>query len=113
MDFPKEAELVFYKEVEPAVLEIEEAVRSNSYLKKFARNIVDKPFVLPGTSLFGVLLGQMSALPEIISLALSGAAGSALIGHNTYEQWKERTKQIEQNQLFFYYKAGKLLERSP
>jgi hypothetical protein len=49
-DFPSDAELVFRRDVSPAILEIEDALKSNNYFASLMRALVDKPFALPSGS---------------------------------------------------------------
>jgi hypothetical protein len=107
--FPEEVESIVIEHIEPAVLEIEEAVKSNKLLLKLIRKYVDKPLVLPGTSALGMLLSSVSELPEVVSQALSLVAGSATLALDAAREWREETELAERNQLFFYYRLGKLL----
>lgn len=54
-DFVKEAELIFYENVKPSVLEIEEAVRSNKSLTKYIKCTV-KPLELAKNSSLALVL---------------------------------------------------------
>lgn len=107
--FPEEVENIVLEYVEPAVLEIEEEVRSNKLLRKLVHKYVDKPLVLPGTSAIGLLLSSVSELPKVVAQALSLAAGSAALALDAAREWREETELIERNQLFFYYRLGELL----
>jgi hypothetical protein len=110
-DFPAEADTLFYREVAPVISELEEAVQSNKLLVALAHASVDKPATITGGSALGLLLSQLSALPQIITLAstIGVAAGAASIMHEAYKEWKKKQIEIEHNQLFFYYRAGAML----
>lgn len=108
-DFPVEAEKVFYRDVVPAVLDIEEAVRSNKYLASLVRKFVDKPLVLPSGTALSLVLSQFDALPDAIVKSLGITAASAAIAFDTYNDWRQRQKEIEKNALYFYYEAGEQL----
>jgi hypothetical protein len=109
-DFPSEADKVFYRDVAPAVLDIEEAVKSNKYLMSLARKFADKPLILPSGAVLSVVMSQLSALPAGIVQGLGITTASALIVYDTYNEWKQKKQAIERNYLYFYYHTGKRLE---
>jgi hypothetical protein len=110
-DFEKEAELLFRKEIGPSVMDLEDEIRSNNFLDKLARQIVDRPLLLtPGASL-SVVLSQFPNLPKEIVGGLGLGAGAATLVYNTYKEWSDKRKVVERNGLFFYYQTGRKLER--
>lgn len=108
-DFEADAENLFYKDVEPTVLEIEDAVKSNSYLAMLVRKIVDKPLTIPVGSTLAMAMSQLSSLPMLAAQALGIGLSAAPLVYDTTKEWKEKQIATEQNQLFFYYKARKEL----
>ena len=111
-DFATEADMVFYRDVEPTVSEIEDAVRSNTYLRNLVSSYVDTSLkVLSGYGL-GVLLSQLSALPSISQIALIGSVPAASVAYTKYNEWRDNQEKIEQNQLYFYYSARQKLSNS-
>lgn len=87
--------------VEPKVEAIEEAVRENRSLKELAWRTA-RYGATPAT--FGALFGSANALASLAGVALglgSGAVRSLLDS-------REKGKEIEGNQLYFYYRARKL-----
>jgi len=110
-DFPSDAENVFYRDVKPAILDIEETVKSNNYLAALLRKFVDKPVVLPAGSVFSVLMSHLSSLPDEVALSLGIGISSAAIVFDAYKDWKQKKQAIEQNHLFFYYQAKKRLSK--
>jgi hypothetical protein len=108
-DFPFEADQVFLRDVEPAILDIEEAVRSNNYLGMLTRKFADKPLAVPGGSALAMLMSHWSDIPGVVAQAIGVGAASALVAFDAYKDWQEQHQTTEQNQLYFYYKAGRLL----
>jgi hypothetical protein len=109
-DFEKEAELLFRKEISPSIMDLEDEIKSNNFLDKLARQIVDRPLLLtPGASL-SVVLSQFPNLPKEIVGGLGLGAGAATLVYNTYKEWSDKRKAIERNGLFFYYQTGRKLE---
>lgn len=108
-EFSYDAEQVFQRDIEPAILDIEDAVKSNGYLATLTRKLTDKPLTLPSGSGLAMLMSQMSALPDIVtqSLGVGGAAG--LVAYDAYKEWQQKNEKVEQNCLFFYYKARERL----
>lgn len=111
-DFSSDVEQAFVRHVEPAVLDIEEATAANSYLGELTRKVVSRPFVVPSGSFLALAISQLSSLPDIVSQAFGISAGSLLIAHDTFREWRERTKVVQQNQMYFYYDAGRRLLKS-
>lgn len=109
-EFSQEAEQVFYEHVEPAVLEIEESYKSNSLIAKMLRRFAESPLTLPSSSALGLLLSQATQLPDTVAQALSLSGGATVVALQAAKDWQERQKEIEKNQLYFYYRAGKLVD---
>jgi hypothetical protein len=110
-DFPAEAEALFLKEVQPAVLDLEESIRANSFLLALCSRVANKPQVLVPPAL-ALGLSQAARMPELAALSL-GLGTSALTVLDVAAEWKRAKRANESNRLFFYYKAGQLLsERS-
>ncbi|MGI8650155.1 MAG: hypothetical protein ACR2KW_07230 [Rubrobacter sp.] len=102
--FAAEADTLFREKVEPEVAGIEEALRENRSLRELAWRTA-RHGATPGT--IGALFGSADALAGLAGTALGlgyGAARSLL-------DRRETGKVVEGNQLYFYYQAGKLLER--
>jgi hypothetical protein len=108
-DFSFEADQIFQRDVQPAVLDLEEAVKTNKYLIALLRKVVDKPLTIPSASALGILMSKLSALPDIASQAFGLASASGLLAYDAYKDWLKDKRKIEENQLYFYYKAGTLL----
>lgn len=117
-DFVTEADVIFHRDVDPVVQEIEELVQNNRYLMQLIRKIG-----LPVGALTAVM-SRIADLPEIIAQATnnpasahilsSGALGAGLTtagatalkaAWDTYDKGQE----IRQQELFFYYRAKKKL----
>jgi hypothetical protein len=107
-EFPQESEQVFRKYVEPSILEIEDIYNSNNTLMKFALGL--SKVGVPST--LGVLLAQATNLPQITALALGlGVGGTTIAALETRKEWLEKKHQIEQHQLYFYYRTGEMLTK--
>jgi hypothetical protein len=109
-DFAFDVDQVFRRDVAPAVLDIEDAVKSNRLLTTLARKIVDKPLILPGGSGLAAIL---SPFPHVVSATLGMAVSLGLLGVDAYKEWEQKQQAIERNQLYFYYAVGKQLEKLP
>jgi hypothetical protein len=110
-DFPLEAERIYYKYVEPAILEIEEAYKSSSLLLA----LITKPIETPDIWLAGLALlldAQLGggSLPDLLgkTLMVGGVTSSAI---KAVKEWRERNEEVRKNQLYFYYKVGESLSR--
>lgn len=107
-EFSAEAEEVFHREIEAAVLDIEETVKTNPSLLELAtRKLVGAPLL--STSVLSFIVAQLTSLPTITNLSI---AASVVAGTAIYDAFKESQKArqtVEQHQLYFYYRAGELL----
>jgi hypothetical protein len=111
-EFPLEVERIYYEYVEPAILEIEEAFRSNNLLLA----LITKPIKTPDMWLagLGLLLDAQyggGSLPDLLGKALiaGGVTSSAV---KVVKEWRERNEEVQKNQLYFYYKIGESLTTS-
>jgi hypothetical protein len=107
--FPLEAERVYYEYVEPAVLEIEDASKSNRWLL----DLITKPLETPDIWLagLGLLLDTQyggGSLPDLLGKTLM-AVGATSSVVKVVREWRERNEEIQKNQLYFYYKVRKSL----
>lgn len=108
-DFPLEVERIYYEYVEPAILEIEEACKSNRMLLE----LITKPIETPDIWLagLGLLLDAQyggGSLPDLLGKALmaGGVTSSAI---KVVKEWRERNEEVRKNQLYFYYKVRESL----
>lgn len=108
-EFSAEAEGIFNRDIAPAVRDIEDAVKSNSSLIELAtRKLVDKPALI-STSVFSFIVSQLSSFPTITKLAMAASVGAATALYDAYKEFQKQQISTEQNQLYFYYRAGELL----
>ena len=105
-DFAGDADAVFRKQVEPAVLDLEEEVRSNGELAELAVRAFRPEDV--GTGLL-VMLSGLSQLPAVAAVTLGGGITAATTGVKAYKEWKEDRKNIERSQMYFYYRSRERL----
>lgn len=107
-DFWLDVEDIFHRDIEPAVIDIEDAVKSNSSMLAIAsRKLVDKPAL--GTSIFSFILAQLSSFSSLTTMAIAASAGASVAVFDAYKESRKQKQEVEQNQLYFYYRAGELL----
>ena len=111
-DFSIEANELFIEQVAPTVLEIEEACRSNSFLRKLIPSLAEKPIEPIGAPFMGLVVANSAHLSEILATGMGLVAGSAVLAYRAYDTFKQESQRIESNKLYFYYRAAKLLERN-
>lgn len=119
-DFEKECDLLYDKEVAPALLEIEECTKDNSFIKNLGKKFfTDEGFwKSTGGLVLGVAAGgAISSFNDVISteqgmLAAGGAFVLSKIA-GAYIDYKEKKKDIQRKDLYFYYKAGRELDNLP
>lgn len=116
-DFERECDLLYDEEVTPALLEIEEYTKDNSFIKNLGKKFfTDEGFwKSTGGLVLGIAAGgAISSFNDVISteqgmLAAGGAFVASKIA-GAYSEYKEKSKDIQRKDLYFYYKAGKELE---
>jgi hypothetical protein len=107
-EFSAEAEETFHRDIESAVLDIEDAVKSNSSLLELAtRKLADKPAL--STSVFSFIVSQLSSLPTITTMVMAASVGAATAIYDAFKEAQKQQRAVEQNQLYFHYQAGELL----
>ena len=117
-DFEQECDLLYDKEVAPALLEIEECTKDNSFIKNLGKKFfTDEGFwKSTGGLVIGVAAGGViSSFNDILSteqgmLAAGGAIAATKIA-SAYSEYRKNKKDIQRKDLYFYYKAGKELEK--
>ncbi len=110
-DFSVEAEQLFRREIEPAILEIEDAVKANKSLAMMSVHKLKEHPLLSGGSILSLTLSSLGALPTLASLALAlpSAVQAADAIYEAYKEHQQQQQSVEKNQLYFYYRAKKLL----
>ena len=99
---------VFVQEVEPTVIEIEEAVRENCFLGRLVLGMTEpSPWAAGGT--LDRAAYNLASLPELASLAVGGGISLAAGVRKAYLDWREGQREVEKKELFFYYEAGQRL----
>ena len=109
--FYYDIEKIFYQRIEPTVLEIEEECKSNKYLTKLLNMIVKRPWEIPAGGIGGVIISKLAEVSNISATAIGLAIGTGTVAFNALNEWKEKTKEIKRNQIYFYYKAGRILKK--
>ena len=110
-DFPIEADLLFMEEVAPAIGAIESAVQSNSQLLKILDKAAESNTLLvSGASGLAVSMVGGSSISHAVSALLGLSVGAGRVAFRGHREWAETQRDIEQNQLYFYYATGKRLE---
>ncbi len=103
-DFAQEAGIVFRENVAPTVHHIDERVKSDRSLKELSHRY--GPALLGGASSIGAFVGAGSALAALASLAAGLASGWQGVASG-----RTQRKALEDERLYFYYRAGKMLRR--
>jgi hypothetical protein len=105
--FDEEADAIFRERVEPEVERIEEAVRENSSLGELAWRTA-RHGATPAT--FGALIGSASDLPTLTGAAAGGLPILGAVGVRALLDRRDELREIRDNQLYFYYRAGNRLQ---
>jgi hypothetical protein len=104
--FAAEADALFLEKVGPEVERIEQAVKENGGLRE-RLHAYGPGSAAAGGAAIGAFVGSGSALGALAALA----AGLPAAAWRGYAELRKRRKATEENQLYFYYRAGDLLGR--
>ncbi|MCC7573966.1 hypothetical protein KO361_00030 [Candidatus Woesearchaeota archaeon] len=110
-NFKNDVEKLFYKRIEPSIFEIEEECNTNKYLLELLDTITERPLEIPAGGITGAVISKLSTISNISATAIGLTLGTATVAYKALRKWKEKTKKIEDNQIFFYYKTGKILKK--
>lgn len=106
-EFSDEAERIYREQVAPAVRNIERAIEENSYLKELLSRRSAPGAAQSTAASLATFVGSSSALWSLTVLALGLGAG----GSRVLNDVRDRRQSIEGERLYFYYQAGKSLDK--
>lgn len=115
-NFAQDADQVFRSEVAPAVMALEDQEKSSSFLNKLTAKVAEKSIQVGGavsaSAAISALAVRMLNLPlaDVAALAAGPAIAAGGVAYSAYKEWREQQQVTEGNSLFFYYKAGELLQ---
>lgn len=101
-----EVEDKFRQEIEPVLQEIEELCETNKYLKELRGQVLQN-WEMPASTL-GLTIATVSDFLNVSQACIVGGAKLVYDSAKAYGLYKEKLNEIENHQLYFYYKAGKL-----
>jgi len=106
-NFYLEVENLIMKEIEPAILEIEEECKTNSYLRILSKNMLkENSWAIP--SGLGFAISKLSELSNISSALIGLSFGMGKTALKAVEEWQNKKTKINMSPFFFYYKIKKL-----
>lgn len=105
-EFAHEADLIYREKVAPAVVDLEEAVQSNRYARELVGRLVAQPIVPQRDGAVGLLVAQLGAFPALahLAMALGTGLGAVALAYDTWRSTQDRASELEQNQLYYFYK---------
>jgi len=108
-EFVKDTEKIFRKNIQPSIAEIEEVIKTKTYLKALVSRFSEKSYHLP-IPVFGITVAGQISNYELLSIIVDAVIlGSNLI--DVFNQLEKEKLNIKQNQLFFYYRAKTILSK--
>jgi hypothetical protein len=112
-DFPADADNIFRRDVAPAILDIEDSTKSNKLVVAIIRGLTEKPLTVPSGSAIGLAISTFSGLPEALTMSIGASAAASTVIFDAYKAWTEKNLHVQQNAMYFYYRASKKIERAP
>lgn len=117
-DFENECSLLYCQEVAPAILEIDELTKEGSFIKNLAGKVsFDGDFrriageLVMGIAAAGVIPSFTQAISQDVAALTTGGLWVATKIAETYKEYRIKKREISKKDLYFYYRAGKMLSR--
>lgn len=117
-DFEYECSMLYDKDVAPAVQEIDELSRENSFVRNLTGKIASDeklwesvPGLVISVAAAGIIPSFTDAISADTAILATGGAWAAQKIVATYKEHQEKKREISKKDLFFYYKAGKRLSK--
>lgn len=117
-DFENECSLLYYQEVAPAILEIDEMTKEVSFVKNLVGKVTsDGDFrriageLVIGIAAAGVIPSFTQVVSQDVAALTTGGLWVTSKIVDTYKEYKEKKQEISKKDLYFYYRAGKMLSR--
>jgi hypothetical protein len=102
-----EIENIYIKYVEPALADLEDSFKSNSYLRKFISKSLNKSTAVSLLPVIGIALSNFNDLAKLALTSIAPTATLSSKALKTYFEWKEKNIEIQKSKMFFYYKLKK------
>jgi len=117
-EFEPECFRLYQKEIAPSVLEIDELTKDSGFLKNLGYSVLADDSALKsagGLILSVAAAGAVSTFTEIMSsdAAMLTTGGVYAVGKlaNAYKEYRDKQKGITRKDMYFYYRAGKILSK--
>lgn len=118
-NFQFESMKLYQEEVAVSVLEIEESIKETSFIKNLGYSILTDESAIKKTGELFMTIAMAGAITSFSDVLSSGQAlltmgGAYVIPKiaKAFNEHKNRQNEICKKDMYFYYKAGKLLEES-
>lgn len=115
-EFEAEVNDLIIREIDPAILEIEEATQNNKYLKRLKYEVMSSTATLatPGLSIGVAAATDLPLLLSAAASAISGIAFSARAAHialSTLKDKWEANEQIQHRDMYFLAEMNRRLQK--
>jgi hypothetical protein len=114
-DFSYDCDMLYTQEIAPAVADIQEAVRDNNVMKNLTSKFTSDDDALKTLGFLSICVAAPGVLPGFAGIDLASllAGGSLAIAKvaQSIKEFKDNKKEIQHNDLYFYYRAGEMLKK--
>lgn len=114
--FEYECTKLYYTKVVPAITEIDELTKENTFLKNLGFSALSSGDVLRTAGGLAISIaagGVIGALNDVVStdtaVLVSGGAWAASKVAEAFREYRKKKREIQKKELYFYYKAGQIL----
>ncbi|MEA4899422.1 MAG: hypothetical protein VB115_14430 [Christensenellaceae bacterium] len=113
-DFSYECDSLYHQKVAPTVLDINESIRENSFVRNLIGNLSTNKVFLSSLGTLAFTITVSGFLKTLSEIASNGAlvAGTTLLVREmaiAYKEYRKKHNEVKKNGLYFYHQAGQLL----
>jgi hypothetical protein len=101
--FGREAESLILRDVEPAVLELEQCVRDARIHKHLFKPFVEGEWKLTAAGTVAVGVTHMAGAPGLLTTMLGATLPVLPLVNSVVSSWRAATDQVERHPFYFYY----------
>lgn len=73
--------------------------------------VAKRSWKIPAGGIGGAIISKLAEVSKISATAIGMVVGAGSIAYESLCEWKEKTKEVETNQMFFYYKIRELIRK--
>jgi hypothetical protein len=102
--FAREAESLIIRDVEPAILEIEQKVRDAKIHRHLLKPLAANEWKMSAGGAIAVGVSHLAGAPSLLTGLLGATLPFAPLVHGAVASWRGESEQVERHPFYFYYR---------